>query len=96
MSKRKEQLEKFRDLPDELLCAPGGAPKPRENSVLGPENPPASVRPLLHSLQRHCWNVSAAARELGICRATVYRRMQRHGIVPPHRVPPHGVSPPRP
>ena len=39
---------------------------------------------LLEALQRHKWCVTAAADELGLCRATVYRRMKRHGIVPPN------------
>ena len=28
--------------------------------------------------------VTAAATELGLCRATIYRRMKRYGIVPPN------------
>ena len=38
---------------------------------------------LLQSLRKHHWNVTAAAQELGICRATVYRQMQRFNIVSP-------------
>ncbi|MHC9086303.1 sigma-54-dependent Fis family transcriptional regulator [Luteimonas sp. RIT-PG2_3] len=38
---------------------------------------------LLDSLRRHRWNITDTARELGLCRATVYRRMKREGIVPP-------------
>jgi transcriptional regulator of acetoin/glycerol metabolism len=41
---------------------------------------------LLQALRRHKWAISACARELGICRATVYRQMKRHGITPPHRL----------
>ncbi|WP_298234333.1 sigma-54-dependent Fis family transcriptional regulator [uncultured Azohydromonas sp.] len=41
---------------------------------------------LLQALRRHKWAISAAARELGVCRATVYRQMKRHGITPPHRL----------
>ncbi len=40
---------------------------------------------LLESLQRHKWCITAAADELGVCRATVYRRMKRHGIVQPNQ-----------
>ena len=40
---------------------------------------------LLAVLRRHHWNVSAAARNLGTCRATVYRRMKRLDIVSPTR-----------
>ncbi|CAN7151036.1 sigma-54-dependent Fis family transcriptional regulator [Variovorax paradoxus] len=37
-------------------------------------------------LQRHRWHVARAAAELGVCRATVYRHMKRHGIAPPQRM----------
>ena len=36
------------------------------------------------ALRRHRWNVTAVAKELAICRATVYRQMKRYGIVPPN------------
>jgi sigma-54 dependent transcriptional regulator, acetoin dehydrogenase operon transcriptional activator AcoR len=39
---------------------------------------------LLHALQASRWNITAAARALQVCRATVYRQMQRHHITPPH------------
>jgi transcriptional regulator of acetoin/glycerol metabolism len=39
---------------------------------------------LMALLKRHRWGITGAARELGVCRATVYRRMKRLGIVPPH------------
>ncbi len=47
---------------------------------------PASVeaQALLEALRQHQWNIAQTARHLGLCRATVYRRMERHGIVPPH------------
>jgi DNA-binding NtrC family response regulator len=32
------------------------------------------------ALVRHAWNISLAARELGLTRASLYRRMQRHGL----------------
>lgn len=32
------------------------------------------------ALRRHGFNVSHAARELGLTRATLYRRMARHGL----------------
>ena len=38
---------------------------------------------LLSSLRRHHWNLTRVARDLGIARATVYRRMARSGIVQP-------------
>ena len=39
---------------------------------------------LLEMLKEHRWNISAVARELGVSRPTVYRQMQRQGIVPPN------------
>ncbi|MCE9681871.1 hypothetical protein LY623_05935 [Halomonas sp. M5N1S15] len=30
------------------------------------------------------WNVSLVARRLGVSRPTIYRRMRRHGLVPPN------------
>ncbi|TDX29821.1 transcriptional regulator of acetoin/glycerol metabolism [Modicisalibacter xianhensis] len=40
----------------------------------------------LHALlQETGWNVSLVARRLGVSRPTVYRRMRRHGLVPPNR-----------
>ncbi|NDL71389.1 sigma-54-dependent Fis family transcriptional regulator [Vreelandella alkaliphila] len=39
---------------------------------------------LTHLLKQHHWNISAVARELGVSRPTVYRQMQRQGIMPPN------------
>jgi len=38
---------------------------------------------LLLALRKHHWNVTAAALELGLCRATLYRQMKRYNIVSP-------------
>ena len=35
---------------------------------------------LLAALERHAWDPEAAAAELGVSRATVYRRMKKHGL----------------
>jgi transcriptional regulator of acetoin/glycerol metabolism len=40
---------------------------------------------LVQSLREAHWNVSAVAREMGLSRMTLYRRMKRSGIVPPNR-----------
>ena len=42
------------------------------------------ARELEESLRRHRWNVSAAARELGMSRPTLYRWMKLYSIVPPN------------
>ena len=39
---------------------------------------------LLEILKEQHWNISAVARTLGVSRPTVYRQMQRQGIVPPN------------
>jgi DNA-binding NtrC family response regulator len=40
-------------------------------------------RELMTALQRVSWDVDRAAEELGIHRATIYRRMKRHGLAVP-------------
>lgn len=81
-------------LPPEVVEA---APA-REGSVLGQVipwplgavfKPPASLptsderNVLLDALRRRHWNISEVARELQLCRATIYRHMKRHAIVSP-------------
>jgi len=41
--------------------------------------------PLHEALRQHRWNISAVARQFGLSRPTIYRRMKRLGIVPPHQ-----------
>ena len=45
----------------------------------------AGAAELLAALQRSRWNIMACARELGISRSTIYRRMSRFGIVEPNK-----------
>ncbi|WP_365676863.1 sigma 54-interacting transcriptional regulator [Salinicola sp.] len=40
---------------------------------------------LARTLDQAGWNVSQVARQLGVSRPTLYRRMRRHGLVPPNR-----------
>jgi transcriptional regulator of acetoin/glycerol metabolism len=42
-------------------------------------------RELLVVLQRHKWNITTVAKELGVYRTTVYRQMQRFNIVDPRK-----------
>jgi transcriptional regulator of acetoin/glycerol metabolism len=35
-------------------------------------------------LKRNRWNISTAVKELGISRSTIYRKMEKHNIVPPN------------
>ena len=47
----------------------------------------AGADALHHALRAAQWNVSEVARSMGLSRMTLYRRMKRAGIVPPHRAP---------
>ncbi|WP_245523281.1 sigma-54-dependent Fis family transcriptional regulator [Syntrophotalea carbinolica] len=40
---------------------------------------------ILEALQKHKWQVSRAVKELGISRATIYRKMDKYGIIPPNK-----------
>ncbi len=85
---------KATDLPQELIAAePGDPASPAESSlastslsaslqVAAAKQTPVAEK-LLAALRQHRWNVTAAARDLGLCRATVYRRMKRYHIVSP-------------
>lgn len=63
-------------------------------SALGPgtvHQAPLGAAPeteLRQALQAAHWNVSQVARRMGLSRMTLYRRMQRAGIVPPNRLSP--------
>lgn len=40
---------------------------------------------ILDALQAHKWHVSKAVKEVGISRATMYRKMEKYAIVPPNK-----------
>ncbi|CAB3761695.1 sigma-54-dependent Fis family transcriptional regulator [Paraburkholderia humisilvae] len=61
------------------VLAPGDAAIPSLENV-GDER-----ARIVDALTRHHWHPNAAAQELGISRATLYRRIARLGIVGPHR-----------
>lgn len=65
-------------------------PPPRMLSIGVPTSPVDAAAhserdALVQVLREHHWNITHAARSLGTCRATVYRRMQKLGIVTPNR-----------
>jgi DNA-binding NtrC family response regulator len=65
------------------LCLPAGSPPEHALSELTLE---AGERFLVsRALERSGGNVSQAAQELGISRASLYRRLERHGITLPER-----------
>jgi DNA-binding NtrC family response regulator len=65
------------------LCLPPGRPQDHALSEMTLE---AGERFLVaRAMERSGGNVSQAAQELGISRASLYRRLERHGIVVPER-----------
>jgi transcriptional regulator of acetoin/glycerol metabolism len=74
------------DLPAELMAACAEAPPVPAQPARAPAVAQDEAVQLGDALRRHRWNVTAAAAELGICRATVYRQMKRFGIVPPNQL----------
>ena len=76
---------KASDLPEpEPAAAPSGPTVSPTAATAHRENRPAGAVALEAALRRHHWNVSAVAREMGVSRPTIYRRMRRHGLVPPN------------
>ncbi|WP_062357210.1 sigma-54-dependent Fis family transcriptional regulator [Pseudoxanthomonas mexicana] len=73
-------------LPQEVFEADGAAVPATATVIPFPREPAAGTDErgeLLEVLRRNRWNISEAARDLGACRATVYRRMKRLDIVSP-------------
>jgi transcriptional regulator of acetoin/glycerol metabolism len=60
---------------------PRGAGAPLHRRAKGSDERAA----MLAALDRTGWNAALAARELGMPRATFYRRLERHGIHRPDR-----------
>ncbi len=74
------------DLPDDLLRTSGATDAGSTGTMRTPSAPSDDAALLLSYLRAAQWNVSAVARQLGIARMTVYRRMLRYGIaLPSHR-----------
>ncbi len=69
------------DLP-ELQASPRLGTPGAANDTSAAADPQA----LRQALQQAQWNVSAVARQMGLSRMTLYRRMKRAGIVPPNRM----------
>ncbi len=49
------------------------------------EHLPHEARELVRALEQHKWQIKSTAQSLGISRATIYRRMDRYGIVEPNK-----------
>src|SRR5690606_10620051 len=70
------------DLPEE--CLPSGNPRHAKRPPPQQEQRGSHAQGIEECLRRQRWNVSAAARELGMSRPTLYRWMKLHHIVPPN------------
>jgi transcriptional regulator of acetoin/glycerol metabolism len=65
---------------------PTAAPEARLAHAAEPSAPQqAAATALLKALRQAHWNVSEVARQMGLSRMTLYRRMKRAGIVAPNR-----------
>ncbi|MCE3026640.1 sigma-54-dependent Fis family transcriptional regulator [Salinicola sp. DM10] len=81
------------DLPEGCRADRGAAPhfSPTSATPTTPQlkhdsdDAPAEAESLARALAQAGWNVSQVARQLGVSRPTLYRRMRRHGLVPPNR-----------
>ncbi|MGG5289223.1 sigma-54-dependent Fis family transcriptional regulator [Pseudomonas shirazensis] len=72
-------------LPEELLASAPRVAVHAQPLRLEAQVEDAEARHLLDVLRREHWNISAAAESAGISRSTLYRKMKRHGIVPPNQ-----------
>jgi transcriptional regulator of acetoin/glycerol metabolism len=68
----------------ETMPAPSGRalPAPAQQAACGEPDDERGM--LLRELRKQRWNVTRAAQELGISRATIYRKMTRWRIVAPN------------
>ncbi len=41
---------------------------------------------IIQTLEKNRWNITATAKNLGISRSTLHRKMQKHGILSPHNI----------
>jgi transcriptional regulator with PAS, ATPase and Fis domain len=57
-------------------AAPAPAPAPRDDLNLER----AEKQIVEEALKKHSYNISLAASELGLTRASLYRRMEKHGL----------------
>ncbi|MFS8979047.1 sigma-54-dependent Fis family transcriptional regulator [Cupriavidus necator] len=80
------------DLPDGLAGLAVSAALPASAQTQSPANAPFDPHQLppegmllMQYLRASGWNLSAVARQIGISRMTLYRRMERYGIQSPNR-----------
>ncbi|MEI8258758.1 MAG: helix-turn-helix domain-containing protein [Deltaproteobacteria bacterium] len=73
----------LQDLPE--LAQVSDRPASAQHPAVQPAPTQAGAAALLQALRHAHWNVSEVARQLGLSRMTLYRRMKRAGIVAPNR-----------
>lgn len=89
VSKRETIL--LEDLPQEILCPPTGIVASPRNSTETVADAPGTTSPLpqaadpetvrfLEALEKHHWKRADAARDLGLSRSTLWRRMRELGL----------------
>jgi sigma-54 dependent transcriptional regulator, acetoin dehydrogenase operon transcriptional activator AcoR len=74
---------------DDLPELQQGRPVSRADAAVAtaPDGRPGDgPQALMQALRAAHWNVSAVARQMGLSRMTLYRRMKRAGILPPNRI----------
>lgn len=81
------------DLPPEILQASslGLETIVRSTAASSQEVPPDSMQfaersAILNVLKKQKWNITGAAVDLGISRATLYRKMKKYNIIPPNEL----------
>ncbi|MRR57045.1 MAG: sigma-54-dependent Fis family transcriptional regulator [Deltaproteobacteria bacterium] len=81
------------DLPPEILQASslGLETIVRSTAASAQEVPPDSMQfaersAILNVLKKQKWNITGAAVDLGISRATLYRKMKKYNIIPPNEL----------
>jgi transcriptional regulator of acetoin/glycerol metabolism len=70
--------------PSAVLPQPGSAQSPTA-APFDPHQLPPEGMLLMQYLRASGWNLSAVARQIGVSRMTLYRRMERYGIQSPNR-----------
>ncbi|MBK8509052.1 MAG: sigma-54-dependent Fis family transcriptional regulator [Candidatus Competibacter sp.] len=73
-----DQMVRLEDLPAEI----SGQGAPQRLIRVGGDLAQAERDALLRQLDRHGWNVTTTASQLGVSRNTLYRKLRKHGIQP--------------
>ncbi len=91
--------DRLRGMPEPSLRLPPQSwrmnePPAAAGTPLRPAGPTSGRDELVATLEAHGWNVSAVARDLGLDRTTVHRRMRRFGLIATRQGQGFGAPPP--